>query len=145
MPPPENERRIFDDLVRWADGSIKAIYDIWKRKRSIDAFFLSWPAVPVKTHDGGMLDDICRLELPQDKGEWPGLFRDAVRLTKPFAILLCEQREQDVRLIIESEYGTRSWTLPIQRRGDIVILGKADVKTDVENIGLLWSSKMAQA
>lgn len=143
VPAPENERFIYDSLVRYADGSVKKIYEIWKRKKKIDPFLLSWPATVVKAYDGSPINDICSLELPKDQSEWPSMFRDTVRLTNPFAVLLCEQRDKDIHLIIESEYGTRSWTIPIQRRGDVTVLGRPDVKTDVESIGMLWRPREA--
>lgn len=146
MPAPKNEKVIFDDLVRWANEAVKKVYEIWKRKRQVDPFFLSWPATVVKAYDGTSVNDVCRMELPENRAVWPRMFREALKLTNPFAVLLCEQRERDIHLIIESEYGTISWTIPIQRRGDISVLGQPTKKTDVECIGLLWrKSLVAQA
>lgn len=146
MPPPEDERGIYNDLVRWAGGSVPKLYEIWKRKKRVDPFMLSWPATVVKAHNGALINDVCRLELPKERQHWADMFRQTVKLTNPFAILLCEQREEDIHLIIESEYGTKSWTIPIRRRGDVLVLGRPNVKVDVESLGILWSPRgVAQA
>lgn len=145
MPIPEDERFIHDDLVRYTEGGIEKIYEMWKKDKKVPPFFLSWPANPVAAFDGTKLDGVCTLELPENKSKWSSLMKKAVQLTDAYAILLCEQRQEDVRVILESGHGTKSWTMPIQRRADVLFLGKPTTKVDTESIGLLWSPSMARS
>jgi len=141
----KSERFIHDELCRRSEQGVASIQQIWKEQGKIGPFFLAWPAEIVKAHDGTPIEDICRLELPEVKEEWSKLFQQAVELTKAYAILLCEQKEDGVKVILESPHGTRCWTLPIERHGDVYVLGKVNIKDDVESVGLLWRPNRGRA
>jgi hypothetical protein len=138
VPAPEWDRVIHDDIINYVDDAIHKIYDMWKKRKCVPPFFLSWPRVTVSDYEGKKVNDVCTLDLPEDRSRWTDLMVQAVQLTKSFAILLVEQREEDILLILESGHGTRSWSLPIERRGDVTMLGKPVKKTDADRIGLLW-------
>lgn len=140
------EHPFHDSLIRQAAAGVSAIYNNWKKDRYIDPFFLAWPSEEVTGSDGAKIRDVCTLDLREHpKAEWPRLMREAIQLTSAHALLLCEQRENDISVILESTQGTRAWSIPIIRSGDVRILGKASYKDNVESVGLLWTQTRAQA
>ncbi len=140
-----SERFIHDSLIVQAAEGISSLYDSWKEKGSIDPFLLTWPAENVVDDDGNIVTDVCRLELPKEKNRWPSLFRQAISITKAYALLLVEQRSEDVRIILESPHGTRCWKVPIENHGGVKVLGKSSHTDNVESVGLLWRSNRAMA
>jgi hypothetical protein len=140
------ERPIHDSLVRQAAAGVASIYNNWKKNGRIDPFFMAWPTGTLIGSDGAEISDICMLDLrEQHKAEWPRLMREAIQLTNAYALLLCEQRANDISVILESTQGTRAWTVPIIRSGDVRILGKTSYRDNVESVGLLWTPTRASA
>lgn len=140
-----SERFIHDELCRRSEKGVSSLRERWKTNGRVEPFFLAWPAEIVKAHDGSLINDVCKLELPEVKEKWADLFRQAVELTKAYAILLCEQKEDGVKVILESPHGTRCWTLPVERHGDVYVLGKTSIKDNVESVGLLWRPNRGKA
>jgi hypothetical protein len=130
-------------LVRIVDNTIPTLYDAWKADRKVAPFAVTWSDGPVKCHDGTLVYGPCHCDLPEKKEEeWPKLLRQMVEISDPIAILFAEQRDKDVLLILESKYGTQSWSLPIQRRGDVRILGKPIKRRDEDKLGLLYKKTL---
>lgn len=110
----------------------------------IHPFMLSWPAEEVHTDNGQPIEDTVAMQLPLDKAEWAAAMKSIVTRTKPYALLLCEQREHEVVVIFESQHGTKSWHFPILKLGNR-FLGYRTEKEDTESIGILWRSTKALA
>lgn len=140
-----SERFIHDDLLKQAEHGIKSLYKSWKKDKHIAPFLLTWPAEAVSAYDGRIVNDICRLELPENRNVWQKLLREAVTITKAYAILLCEQKDTEVTVLLESPHGTRSWRVPIETRGVVKALGKPSYKDNVDSVGLLWRPLQAKA
>jgi hypothetical protein len=140
-----SERFIHDSLIVRATEGVSSLYDSWKEKGSIESFLLTWPAEEVRAHDGNVVNDVCRLELPEDRTRWNKLIMKAVQITKAYAFLLVEQREKDIRAILESHHGTRCWIIPIEDHAGLKILGRVTHRDDLESVGLLWRPTIAQA
>lgn len=133
-----SERFIHDDLLARAAAGVESLYRTWREEGRIDPFFIAWPAEPVQTREGSMIAGPCMLELPADRRTWNKKMLEAMRLTRAYAILLTEQRDEDVRVILESPHGARCWTVPIERHGDVRALGRASSQDDGPCLGILW-------
>jgi hypothetical protein len=140
-----SERFIHTDLARLAEAGVKSLYETWKNERKIYPFLVTWPGETIKTDEGVRIEGPCHLPLPEDKKVWNGVMLEAIKRTKAYAVLLVEQRDQDVRVILESPHGAKCWTLPIVRSGDVFILGNQTSTVDKEHLGLLWSPKNDKA
>lgn len=141
-----SERFIHDDLCDQAEGGVKRLYEVWKKHKKIDPFLVTWPSTPVQAKDGTPIDGPCVLELYDvNREEWHPLILEALQKTSAYALLIAEQLPDEIKVILESQHGTRCWTLPITRSGDALILGNAQVTDDKECLGLLWRRTKAFA
>jgi len=48
---------------------------------------------------------------------------ETIRLTKAYAILVVEQKANEIKLILSPRHGAKSWSIPIQQSGDTKVLG----------------------
>ena len=135
-----SERFIHDDVVEEARGGLKAIFDAWAQEGKVDPFALVWPSKPVSFH-GIVTEGVLPFDMPKDRATWPQLLRRIIEKTEAYALLLTEQRAQDVSIIVESTHGSKSWSYPIRNHGDVYILEEPVEKTDTDCIGLLWSPR----
>lgn len=141
-----SERFIHDDLCGQAEKVMSTVYSIWKRNKKIDPFLLTWPSEPLTGSDGASIEGCCRLELKNiPKDQVRDTLIKALQLTKAYAALLVEERGKNLIAILESKHGTKSWTIPIQQRGDIRVLGDITSRVDIDSLGYLWSPTTAQA
>lgn len=141
MPTREyyrSERFIWDNLKAQAATGLVSLYKTWKLRSKIEPFLLSWPSETILDDNGLPLEGTCLLDLPEDQSGWPSTIAHFARRTKAYALLLTEQRPKEVRVILESHHGTRSWLIPILISGDIRLLGTAVIKDDTHKIGVLW-------
>lgn len=136
-----SERFIWDNLKVQAATGIATLYETWKLRGKIEPFVLSWPAETILDDNGIPLEGSCLLELPDDQSRWNETILHFARKTKAYALLLTEQREGEVRSILESHHGTRSWSIPVQISGDIRTLGAAVTKDDTHKVGVLWRGR----
>lgn len=132
-----SERFIQDALIQRAEVGISTLYDTWKQEGRISPFIILWPATAIRDHQGVELEGPCLRELDQDKGQWRKQMAEAIGLTNAYALLLVQQRAQQVLVILESQHGVVNWDLPIQRSGDVFTLGRSRRVGD-EYVGLLW-------
>jgi hypothetical protein len=135
-----------EEVCQWADNGVKGFFETWKRAKKIAPFLVTWPNSPVKANNGGNVSGPCVLQLSNmARQKWPKLLIESVQLTDAFAVLLAEQRSDEVKVILESPHGARCWTLPIIRSGDVHRLGKAQVTNDKEHLGILWRPDRPEA
>jgi len=133
-----SERYIHDALVEYAELGLSSLPNTWKKFKRVPAFFIVWP-------EEAALENAVDARLPTDPDKWPGHMRKAIEKLGAMACMLVEQRENDVRVLFESPYGTCSWTLPIERRGDVTRLGKPKKKKNEDSLGFFWSPRKAEA
>ncbi len=136
----KSERFIWDNLRVSAAGGIPGIYKSWKLRGKIEPFIMSWPAEPVLDDNGLPIEGTCLLDLPADQGLCSTTLLAFMKKTKAYALLLTEQRADEVRVILESHHGSRSWCIPILVSGDIRTLGQPVVRDDTHRIGILWGT-----
>lgn len=132
------ERFIHDDLLRHAEAVVGAIYEVWKKERKIAPMLLTWPAERIFTEKGEPHEGICLLELPEEREKRDEAILAMVRRTKAYGLLLIEQQPDEVRAVFETKHGARAWQIPFVAHGDVVLLGRAQVRDDVAHVGLLW-------
>jgi len=133
----EFERPIHNELLRRAEAGLDTVTDSWRKFGKVLPFMLSWPAEDISDDKGVPITDVVAVLMPDSHTEWSQHMRKLVLRTKPYALLLCEQREREVVVIFESQHGTKSWHFPIITTGNS-FLGNRTAKTDVESIGILW-------
>jgi hypothetical protein len=134
-----SERFIWDRLREEAARGIPGIYKTWKIARKVEPFIIGWPAEAILDDNGVPTEDTCLLSLPEDQDLWSTTLLTFAQKTKAYALLLAEQLKDEVRVVLESHHGTRSWSIPILVSGDIRTLGTAVVKDDTHRIGILWN------
>lgn len=134
-----SEQFIHDDLLDRAAAVVRKLPDMWNRDKKISPVLLCWPETPVKGSDGSSIDDVCVLDLTDaSEEERPDLIRQMVRRSKAYGLFLVEQKKDTVRAAFETRLGSRTWTLPIRRHGEVVVLEAARVVTDGNAVGVLW-------
>ncbi len=64
--------------------------------------------------------------------------RESILRTMAFAAVVTEQLEDCVRIIFESEHGTRTWRLAIKDHGGFLVLAPPEHRDNAESISVLW-------
>ena len=111
---------------------------IWRKHQKLEPFALTWPKEGIKTDDGQPFDGTIICKLPLDAAERRKALRQMVERTKAFAFVLIENLGTRVRVLLESEHGTRVWSTPIAWHGDVRVLERTTDARDAESEGLLW-------
>lgn len=140
-----SERFIHDELVRRAEAGLPNIVQAWKLNGKIQPFMISWPAEHIMADDGRIITDVVLCDLPTNKSEWRKEIAGLIERTVPYALLLCEQRDEEIVMIFESQHGTKSWRWPIKKHGQARVLGDRTCQVDTESIGILWRAKTAES
>lgn len=139
-----SERFIYDGLLSQAEAVVKTLYETWKKERKVVPILFTWPAETIRTEDGKPHEGVCVLDLPEEGRARSTALRMMVERTKAYALLLIEQQHDAVQVILESGHGARCWKIPFVSHGDVVLLGRAQVRDDETHVGLLWSPNMGQ-
>jgi hypothetical protein len=139
-----SERFIHNDLLRQAEAAVRTVYGIWRRERKITPTLITWPAERIRTEQGEPHEGVCLLELPEGNEKRSEAILAMVRRTKAYGLLLIEQKPDEVRAIFETRHGARCWQIPLVTHGDVVLLGRAEVREDALHVGLLWSPTIGQ-
>lgn len=140
-----NERFIHDDLIEKAQRTVDFLYGVWSKDGKIDPILVTWPAETIKDDEGNQVEGACVLSLPHDSSKHYKAISAAIARTKAYGFLVIEQREKDVRVLLETPHGTRSWLIPIVKSADVYILGPAHTTVDKECIGFIWRPQRGAA
>lgn len=135
---------IHADLAEEAGWGINSLYTSWSESNRIDPFMVVWPSETV-IFNGESVNDAIPFQLPLDKEQQRAFIKKAVKKTKAWAVLLVEQRAEAVVAVFESPVGTRSWHLPIKRRGDVLVLTDAKEYENTDYVGAVNSRERQQA
>lgn len=136
-----SERFIHDGLLKDGDFLVKRLYKLWKRDRRIEPSVLMWPSHELTADDGGKIDRLIAMTLPPEIEEHKSQLRAAVDRVSAYAFFIVRREGSEVKALLETPHGTRSWTIPIQRSADVELLGAATVRDDKDWFGLLWVPK----
>lgn len=132
------EQFIHDELVARCLNTVDQMKELWRGFKRIHPTLLIWPADSVRTTTKERFSGVIFTELPDDPAARRSAIIDAAKRCNAYGLLLTEQLEHDVRLIFESESGTRTWRFPIKNHGDVQVLGEPVSKVNTESIGIRW-------
>lgn len=132
-----SEKFIWDDLVLRGEEAVKKVRDQWRHSKTVQRALIAWPAEYVVADNGTLVRDVVSLAIPEGMPTFNAAV-ELAKVAKAYALLLVERIGDDVRVILESHHGTRSWKMPIRRHGDVTVLEKEEAATDSESIGVLW-------
>jgi len=136
-----SEKFIHDDLLRSAQLVVDRARELWERGEPVFAHAIAWPSEGVSTDDGKRrISGPIILPMPE-AALWQDALKKLIQRTKAYGLFLLEFREKELYAVFESPHGAQSWRVPIERHGDVRVLGDQRVSTDRECLGLLWSPK----
>lgn len=133
-------RFIHDELASRCLAAVNKLYDLWRTDKRIMPTLLLWPTDSVRATDGSRFSGVVFTALSENKTERTSEIRNAVTQCNAYGLMLTEQLEETVRVIFETQHGTRTWRLPIKNHGDVQILGRPSVSDNTEAIGVLWAA-----
>lgn len=134
-----NALSLHDVLLLKAANVIPVVFSVWKECHRIDPILLLWPLQDVVTTTGDTAS-LVAVDLPIDKVQRKAKIKEAALACDAYGLLLTEQLEDSVRMILESEQGTRTWRFPIKPHGDISVLGPPSCRDNAESIGIRWTA-----
>lgn len=138
-----SERTIHDGLLKKCDGMVSELRRNYKREK--DSTAIAWVSRDIRDDAGNTINDFVLLELPEDRTGWMDILLQLIQKTDAFALLVVDRQQPGLKVVFESRFGARSWTLKEERHGDVDVLSKPIVLDDVESIGLLWTSSRGEA
>lgn len=133
-------RFIHDELRRRCEAAVAKLYDIWRKDKRILPSLLLWPNDSVRTVEGTGFTGVVFTELSEDEAARPAEIRSAAAQCNAFGLLLTEQLPGVVRVVFETEHGTRAWRLPIKKHGDVQVLGRPSISDNTDSIGVRWTA-----
>lgn len=136
---------IHDELVARCNGVVEKLYDLWKKSRRVDPGVLAWPETTVMDDEGYPIDGIVSLQLPEETERHDNLLRKLVERVSPYGLFVVRQETHRIFAILETPRGTRSWTIPIERSADILVLGTTTAYDDRDVLGLIENEKKTQS
>lgn len=135
------EAFIWDDIVARSKFAVETIRKRWRKEHVVTRMLLSWPSVHLTAQGGETVTHLVSYAIPDNEDSYSAAVKVAVK-THAYALLLIERRGDEIKLILESAHGARSWTLPIRRHGDVDVLEKEKATNNTEHIGVLWRPSM---
>ena len=135
-----SEQFIWDDLIERTEKAVGELKNVWKKKRRVPTTVATWPADPIKDDHGKVINDLVTLKVPSSVPLTKAV-RDLVVRTRAYAFFVCDSTDDELRVVLESHHGVRSWTTDIKRHGDIRVLGDTRTQDGVGGFGLLWQKK----
>lgn len=134
---PKDESFIWKDLIVRAEKAVESVRKAWRKNQSQPRMLFSWPASHLVDKDGIEVTDLVSFAIPDGMPTFKAAVEMA-RRTEAYGLLLIEQRDKELKLILESHHGTRSWTFPIRKHGDVWALEKESAADNTDCIGVLW-------
>ncbi len=140
----EQEDFIWRDLIDYAKHALTVVRAAWRRDRDYPRVLIAWPAEHLHFESGRVIKNTVSLAVPAHMTSRAAAIEMA-RQTGAYALLLVERHEKELKVILESPHGTRCWHLPLERHGDVVMLGRETLSEDLDHIGVLWQPAMGAA
>lgn len=132
-------RDVHDAIAKKAALGLNAVYAIWKKYKRLRPFIVAWPLQALDFSNKCLPTNTeVTLDLPPKAAAWPAALAQFLKDNEPFAVLLAQQKKEEIVLVLESEYGSSSWHIPIRKHGPDRVLGQPSAKTDADCLGLLW-------
>lgn len=149
MPPMDknyivSERFIWDELLVRASAAVDKAKEMWMARRRIPTMILSWPAESIVDDHGNAINDVVALVVPTDIPLLRAL-TDITTRTKSYALLVCTSTDKEIKIVLESHHGVRCWVIPIERHGDVDVLGEMNVSDNAGGYRLLWNQAVLKS
>jgi hypothetical protein len=143
------ERFIHEVLARRAHNAYERACQIWQTDGHLSPGILFWPTDTVMTTDrASPLEGVLVGPLPDPK-ERPALFASALEVISPYGIftveLVGEPGPPALVGTFETSHGARQWVRPVQRHGDVSVLGPEVVTDNRQHLGVLWAPNRGAA
>jgi len=133
----KNEEFIWKDLIFRAKHAVDHVKQVWRKEHDYPRMIFSWPSEHLKTKGGTVITHLVSFAIPDEMET----FKAAVELatkTKAYGLLLVDKVDGNLKVVLESRHGTRCWTMPIRRHGDVTVLERGRASENTECIGVLW-------
>lgn len=140
-----SENSIHEGLLEESKAMVEHIYTVWSTQKKMPALAFTWPATTVFSDDGIPIDRIVSLTLPDESEERSKALRYMVERTKAYGLFVIDPKDDEIKAVLETPHGSRSWTIKVRRSGDVKILSRPTVQDNVESIGLLWRRSVGTA
>ena len=140
----KSEDFIWRDLIRYAQHAVTVVRAAWKKERDYPRVLIAWPSEHLHFESGRIIKNTISFAIP-DEMSTKQAAAEMAQKTGAYALLLVEKRGQDLKIILESPHGARCWSLPVERHGDVLVLGKELASEDLDCIGVLWRPAMGPA
>lgn len=134
----QSGRFIHDELLRRCELLIVKVVQLFRQDKRVYPSMLIWPVDTVMATNGTKFSGVIFTELSVDQELRKVEVRESILRCLAFGALVTEQLDDCVRLIFESQHGTRTWRLPIKDYGGIQVLEHPQVHDNAESIGVLW-------
>jgi hypothetical protein len=135
----KNEKFIWDNIVERVEKvSIPRVHKMWKEDRRIPTMLFSWPSVHLRSSDNKTtITHLVSFVPPREVNLMDSALFFA-RKTEAYALLLVRREGNEIKIVVESAHGSKSWKIPVERHGDVEVLGKAKAAENADHIGILW-------
>ncbi len=137
-----SERWIHDSVLKEAELGLDVVTSAWRQQNDVGHFLIVWPEDEVLATDGSKINRAVSFDLSDDAEKNVRVFREALQVAKPYALLVVEEQDKKIRAVFETRHGTKSWVWPIHNN---LAVGQASTKVDVNYVGLLWRPNKGQA
>lgn len=133
------EAMIWADLLVKGTAAAETVRSRWPRYQYVNNFALSWVSEPILGEDGSVLTDVVSVDLPSAVNREE--LKELVVATKSTAMLVGRLHANGYSLLLETPWGSCSWSLLKERKGDLTTLSTPLVKKPAEEellLHLLW-------
>jgi hypothetical protein len=132
----KKETLIWEGLLRSGQNMVAEVRRRWPRG-GVPRMLFAWPAGPIKADDGTPIKGMIPLVVPEEVSTSKAAL-GMVKRANAYALLLVEQRGDEVKVILEAPQGARCWTLPVRRHGDVTVVEEGFSQDNEECLGVLW-------
>jgi hypothetical protein len=136
----EGGKLLHEAIAKKAALGLNQIYATWRKNKKMNAFVVAWPLDTLSFKNTWPTNNEVVLDLPDNQKTWGPIIQRVIETTGPFAVLLAQQKEDEILLVLESAHGSSSWHIPIHKHAHEHVLGQPSTKTDVDAVGLLWKA-----
>ena len=125
----------FDELLPDAARIVELSLDYYRAEHTIAPFAVVWLAEPARSDDGTPLNSVfCELS-DQDSMQ---VLRTLLARTKARGLVLVQPHDNAFFAVFETTHGARSWTVPLERHGDVLVLASPQMRDNAGATGALY-------
>jgi len=130
------EGKLWDFLVAGTDGLVKSLRKTYPTG-NVPTMLFAWPGPNVRADDGTVIRGLIPFAVPAGVDVKAAAVKMAKR-TQATALVLVQRQNEYVKVILEAPIGTKCWSLPVRRHGDVTVVEEGSTSMNGESIGVLW-------